>query len=164
MDSFAQIPLANDQDTTTSNMGTPIQAYAKPAIFSFIGILVFILCVLCGMWFYRLYTTRGFHLIDFKNLTTTARALAQETSIICKDVGRDYSSDLSVKILNMERIDIAEDFDAGIRVALTAWKDIMQPDEEDALDEEDGAGGGKIDRKGERRLRGGKVMGGMSLG
>lgn len=155
MDNFNQIQLANDQDTspTTSNMDTPIQAYANSVIFSFIGILVFISCVLCGMWFYRLYTTRGFHLTDFEHLSTEARSLAQETSIIRKDIEGDYSSDLSVKILNMERINAAEELDNGIRVALSAWEDIMQPDEGDTLDEEDGAGGGKIDRKGERRLR-----------
>ncbi|KAH7360851.1 hypothetical protein BKA65DRAFT_194013 [Rhexocercosporidium sp. MPI-PUGE-AT-0058] len=155
MDNFNQIQLANDQDTahTTGNMDTPIEAYANSVMFSFIGILVFITCVLCGMWFYRLYTTRGFHLTDFEHLSTEARSLGQETSIIRKDIEGDYSSDLSVKMVNMERINAADELDAGIRVALSAWEDIMQPDEGDALDEEEGAGGGKIDRKGERRLR-----------
>ncbi|KAL2074296.1 hypothetical protein VTL71DRAFT_8074 [Oculimacula yallundae] len=132
MDDFAQIQLANDQERTgTGNMGSPIQAYANSVIFSFVGVLVFITCVLIGMWFYRLYTTRN----------------------IRKDVESDYSSDLAVKIVNMERVNAAEELDSGIRVALSAWEDIMQPDEGDALDEEDGIGGGKIDRKGERRLR-----------
>ncbi|CZT08134.1 uncharacterized protein RAG0_13315 [Rhynchosporium agropyri] len=152
MDDFTQIQLANDQKSS-NNMDSPIQAYANSVIFSFVGVLVFITCVLCGMWIHRLYTTRGFHLADFERLTTEARSLAQETSLIRKDVEGDYSSDLAVKILNMERINAAEELDSGIRVALSAWEDIMQPDEGDALDEEDGVGGGKIDRKGKKKLR-----------
>ncbi|PVH74563.1 hypothetical protein DL98DRAFT_29530 [Cadophora sp. DSE1049] len=134
-------------------MGTPIQAYTKSVMFSLIGVLVLIICVLCGMWFYRLYTTRGFHLTDFKRLSKEAGSLAQETSIIRKDIESDDSSDPPLKISNMEYIHAAEEMDCGIRIALSAWEDIMQPDEGDALDEEGGVAGARIDRKGERRLR-----------
>lgn len=152
MENSYSTPL--DLDTVnTDTMGTPTEEYAGSVLFSFIGVLAFVACVVCGMWFYRLYSTRGFHLTEFERLSSDACSLAQETSIIRKDVESDYSSDLSVKILNMARVNAADELDAGIRVALSAWEDIMQPDEGDALDEEDGVGGGKLDSKGQRRMR-----------
>ncbi|KAH7418510.1 hypothetical protein BKA64DRAFT_201712 [Cadophora sp. MPI-SDFR-AT-0126] len=134
-------------------MGTSVRPYTKPLLFSLIGVLVLIICILFGMWFYRLYTKRGFYLKDFERLSKEARLLAQETSIIRKDIESDDVTDSSLNIVNMQHLNAAEDLDCGIRIALSAWEDIMQPNEGDALDEEGGVGGARIDRKGERRLR-----------
>ncbi|PBP24843.1 hypothetical protein BUE80_DR004201 [Diplocarpon rosae] len=132
-------------------MATPLSAYADSVLFSFIGVLAFVTCVLSGVWFHRLYTTRGFHLSDFAALSSHAACLVQETASIRHAVARDDSSDPSIKIRNMARVEAADDIDAEIRAALSAWKDIMQPDEGAALDEEAGAGSGKLDRRGEKR-------------
>lgn len=56
----------------------------------------------------------------------------------------------------MERVTAAEEFDTGIRIALTAWEDVMQPDEGD---EEMGMVKGK--GKKERRVHGRYVIGVM---
>ncbi|CAL3964565.1 unnamed protein product [Diplocarpon coronariae] len=136
-------------------MGNPLSAYAGSVLFSFVGVLAFVTCVLGGMWLHRLYTTRGFHLSEFAALRSQAARLVQETASVWQDVARDSSTDLSVKILHMARVEAADDVDCEIRAALNAWEDIMQPGEGDALalDEEDGVGGGKLDRRGEKRMR-----------
>ncbi|KAK0124595.1 hypothetical protein ONS95_009544 [Cadophora gregata] len=136
-------------------MGASIQGSTRPVLFSIVGILSLIILVLGSIWFYRLYTTRGFHLTDFERLSKEARHLAQETDIIRKDILCDsFTSEESVRIANMEHTKAAEDLDCGIRIALSAWEDIMQPDEGDALDEEAAVGGmGSMGRKVERRLR-----------
>ncbi|KAI9050193.1 hypothetical protein LZ554_006334 [Drepanopeziza brunnea f. sp. 'monogermtubi'] len=130
-------------------MGSPIQEYAYSVLFSFLGVLVFVSSIMVGMWVYRLYTTRGFHLADFERLSAEAQRLAQETSIIRRDVESDSSSEPSVRIANMARVDAADEIDAGIRTALCAWEDIMQPGEGGALDEEKGVGGEKLEDQGE---------------
>lgn len=133
-------------------MGTQLSANS-PVLISLVVLLILIICIICGMWFYRLYNTRGFHLTDFERLSKDARSLSQETSFIRKDIESDDSSAPSLKVSNMEYITSAEELECGIRIALSAWEDIMQPDEGDALDEEGGVGGSRIDRKGERMLR-----------
>ncbi|KAJ5038426.1 uncharacterized protein L3040_007288 [Drepanopeziza brunnea f. sp. 'multigermtubi'] len=135
-------------------MGSPIEEYAYSVLFSFIGVLVFISSVMAGMWVYRLYTTRGFHLADFERLSAEAQRLAQETSTIRRDVESDSSSEPSVRIANVAKVDAADEIDAGIRIALCAWEDIMQPGEGAALDEEKGVGGGKLDSQGEGQGQG----------
>ncbi|EKD20277.1 hypothetical protein MBM_00959 [Drepanopeziza brunnea f. sp. 'multigermtubi' MB_m1] len=137
-----------------TSMGSPIEEYAYSVLFSFIGVLVFISSVMAGMWVYRLYTTRGFHLADFERLSAEAQRLAQETSTIRRDVESDSSSEPSVRIANVAKVDAADEIDAGIRIALCAWEDIMQPGEGAALDEEKGVGGGKLDSQGEGQGQG----------
>lgn len=130
-----------------------LEKYAGSALFSIFGLLVLIAMVVCGMWFYRLYNTRGFHLADFEKLSAAAMFLVRETASIRQDIESDYSSDLEARMLNMARINAAEEIDTGIRIALNAWEDIMQPDEGNAHDEEGGIGAGTLDSKGQKKKR-----------
>ena len=118
-----------------------IQEYANKVFFSFISVVAFLSCVAGGIFGYKLWSTRRFCLKDFKRMSTEARALGLETTRIRRDVDQDDTAERAVKIANIEMLGAANEWDTGIRIALAAWDDIMQPDE-DALDVETG----KVDR------------------
>jgi hypothetical protein len=118
-----------------------IQEYANEVFFSFISAVAFLICVAGGMFGYKLWRTRGFYPKAFKRMSTEARALSLETTTIRREVDQDDTAERAVKIANIEMLGAANEWDTGIRIALAAWDDIMQPDE-DALDVETG----KVDR------------------
>jgi hypothetical protein len=110
-------------------MATPMQEYASSVLFSFTSICAFVSCVALGMWGYKLWTTRGYYVKDFKKLSTEGRTLAGETENIRREVEQDDQAEPSVRISNMEVLAAAGEWDTGIRIALGAWDDIMQPNE-----------------------------------
>jgi hypothetical protein len=118
-----------------------LQEYANEVFFSFISVVAFLICVAGGMFGYKLWSTRRFYLKDFERMSTEARVLSLETTTIRREVDQDDTAERAVKIANVETLGAANEWDTGIRIALAAWDDIMQPDE-DALDVETG----KVDR------------------
>jgi hypothetical protein len=118
-----------------------LQEYANEVFFSFISVVAFLICVAGGMFGYKLWSIRRFHLKDFKRMSTEARSLGLETTRIRRDVDQDDTAERAVKIANIEVLGAANEWDTGIHIALAAWDDIMQRDE-DALDVETG----KVDR------------------
>jgi hypothetical protein len=105
------------------------------------SVVAFLICVAGGMFGYNLWRARRFYLKDFKRMSTEARALSLETTTIRREVDRDDTEERAMKIANIEMLGAANEWDSGIRIALAAWEDIIQPDE-DALDVETG----KVDR------------------
>jgi hypothetical protein len=120
-------------------MTDSMQQYANAVLFSFIGVVAFLICVASGMFGYKLWSTRHFYLKDFERVSTEAKALSLETMRIRRDVNQDENAVLSITIANLEIIGAADEWDTGIRIALAAWDDIMQPGE-GALDVESGKG------------------------
>jgi hypothetical protein len=118
-----------------------LQEYANEVFFSFISVVAFLICVAGGMFGYKLWSTRRFYLKDFERMSTEARVLSLETTTIRREVDQDDTAERAVKIANVETLGAANEWDTGIRIALAAWGDIMQPDE-DAL----GVETGKVDR------------------
>jgi hypothetical protein len=118
-----------------------LQEYANEVFCSFISVVAFLICVAGGMFGYKLWSTRCFYLKVFKRMSTEARALSLETTTIRREVDQDDPAEQATKIANIEMLGAANEWDTGIRIALSAWDDIMQPDE-DALDAETG----KVDR------------------
>jgi hypothetical protein len=106
-----------------------MQEYESSVLFSFVGIPAFLLCVAAGIMGHRQWTRRGFYFKDFERLSEEARQLSKESTEIRSDVYRADTPESSFKTANMETVTTATEWDTGIRIALAAWDDIMQPDE-----------------------------------
>jgi hypothetical protein len=110
-------------------MKTPSQSYETCVLFALIVVLAFLLCIVAGIWGHYQWSTRGFYLKDFQRFSEKARRLRKETTKIKRDVDQDESAEWNVKLISMELVTAAVEWDTGIQIALAAWDDIMQLDE-----------------------------------
>jgi len=124
------VAMADDGTTApyVDDPTSPIDQYASSVLFSFIGVCVFLSCVVCGFWAYRAWSTRGFYLKDFARLSKEARELSVETIRFRRDVDQDSTAEWPTKISNIELLGACDEWDASTRISLAAWDDIMQPD------------------------------------
>jgi hypothetical protein len=106
-----------------------MQEYTVSILFSCVGVIAFATCVVIGIWFHKSWATYGFHLADFKKYDTELRRISSETTQIRKDVELDHTADCPTKIRNADLLQAADDCDNGMRIALSAWEDIMEPEE-----------------------------------
>jgi hypothetical protein len=95
-------------------------------LFACSGILSFILLVALSLWCNRLWKLRGYHLNDYRRLMIEARWLHTETIRIKREVEDDLV-DTSVKLKHSAILNAASEWDTGLRIALGAWEDAMQP-------------------------------------
>jgi hypothetical protein len=107
-------------------MTTSIPKSTNQILFACIGVITFLLCFGLILWAYRHYKLRGFYLNDYRKLILEARSLSAETLRVKREVEHDISADKVTRSKNREIIKTAEDWDNGIRMALTAWEDVMQ--------------------------------------
>jgi len=66
---------------------------------------------------------------DFQRFSEEARRLSKETTRIKMEVDQDDTAEWNVKLVSMEIVTTAIEWDTGIGIALAAWDDIVQPDE-----------------------------------
>ena len=110
-------------------MKTPIQEYERSVFVAFVGILVFLLCVVIGIIGQRKWARRNFYFEDFERLSEEADELSNESAKFRTYVKQDDTAENSIKIANMVVMKTAVEWDKGIQIALAAWNDNMQQDE-----------------------------------
>lgn len=106
-----------------------IQEYTASILFACVGVIAFATCVVVGIWVHKAFATFGFYVADFKKFDSEVRRSSTETTQMKKDVELDHSADCLTKIRNAELLQAADDCDNGMRIALSAWEDIMEPEE-----------------------------------
>jgi len=111
-----------------------MQQYENSVLFSFVGILAFLLCVAAGIMGHRQWSRRGFYFKDFQKLSEEAQQLSEGSTKIRCDVDQDDTAEWSIKTANRKMVATAVECDTGILIALAAWDDIMRPDEGQASD------------------------------
>ncbi|CZR54734.1 uncharacterized protein PAC_04618 [Phialocephala subalpina] len=130
-----------------------IQEYTTSILFSCVGVLAFATFVVFGIFINRFISTYGFHLNEFKKYDTLARMLSSETTQMRKDVELDHTADCLTKIRNKELLSQADNLDNGIRIALAAWEDITDP-EDDSPTGKFGSWKLDIESKGDKMIKG----------
>ncbi|KAF8854616.1 hypothetical protein BDZ45DRAFT_805662 [Acephala macrosclerotiorum] len=130
-----------------------MQEYTTSILFSCVGVLAFATFVVFGIFINRFISTYGFHLNEFKKYDTLARRLSSETTQMRKDVELDYSADCLTKTRNKQLLAQADILDNGIRIALAAWEDITDP-EDDSPTGKFGSWKLDIESKGDKMIKG----------
>jgi hypothetical protein len=93
-----------------------------------LGILSIIACLARGVWLYQLWARRrGLYIKDFQKLSDEAKSLRVETDQVHRSVVRDDVLDPSVMTACLEIVHAADEYDTGIRIALSAWEDMIRP-------------------------------------
>ncbi|KUJ13012.1 uncharacterized protein LY89DRAFT_673116 [Mollisia scopiformis] len=110
-------------------MMNSMQEYTTSIVFSCVGVLAFATCVVFGIWCHKIWLTYGFYVADFKKFDTELRQISSEATQMRKDVELDHTADCLTKVRNAELLSAADDCDNGLRIALCAWEDIMEPEE-----------------------------------
>lgn len=103
-----------------------------------ISVIFLIFCLAGILWGRRLYKLRGYHLRDFRRFVTEARRLSTETSRIRREVEGAEFVDASAKLNYIDVLTAAAEWDIGLKIALAAWEDIMQPAQPDVGNEKGG--------------------------
>lgn len=112
-------------------MAVSVQSYVViiPALFI---ILVIFVCLARGLWVYRLWTRRGFHIKDFEKLSSEAKNLGAETAKVHRSVVEDEALNDSIRKACLEIVNAASEYDTDIRIALAAWEDTIHPAGQDS--------------------------------
>lgn len=143
-------------------MTITMQQYANSIFISFIGIVAFLSFVTAGICVHRLWTTRGFYAKDFERLSQEAEALSRGTMRVRKNVDMFRRS---MKRADLRILEQAEEWDNGIRIALGAWQDIMEPRKDIDIEAQKGSRKDRQRRKSHGRyvieVMRGKVMDGL---
>lgn len=133
--SSEHISSQHRHNTNKSNRGNTIktlnamQEHTTSILFTCVGVLAFATCVVFGIWYHKAWINYGFHVTDFKKFDAELRRTCSETTQMREDVELDHTADCLTKIRNAELLAAADDCDNGLRIALAAWEDIMNPEE-----------------------------------
>lgn len=110
------------------NLGGAIHEFRSPPLHRH---LHFPLIVAASLWLYRIWSVSGL-LRDFTILSTEARAFNVETISVRRYVEQWDAAEWLIKFANLEALAVADECDARIGIALSAWNGIMQPHESQA--------------------------------
>jgi hypothetical protein len=110
------------------NLGGAIHEFRSPPLHRHPH---FPLIVAASLWLYRIWSVSGL-LRDFTILSTEARAFNVETISVRRYVEQWDAAEWLIKFANLEALAVADECDARIGIALSAWNGIMQPHESQA--------------------------------
>ncbi|KAG9236660.1 hypothetical protein BJ875DRAFT_524464 [Amylocarpus encephaloides] len=108
-----------------------MEQHTALGLFIVVSVLTLLSCVIAIPYGYRYWKIRSLCLKDFERLSTEAKELNGKTLEIKNDVDQDNTAAECIKMTNQELLGTAEEWDDGIRTALTAWGDFVQMQQEE---------------------------------
>lgn len=97
------------------------------AALSIFVVLVSVLII--AFWVHKRSRTSCLYLDDFKKLSAEVQELSTKTAEIREDVDQDNTAAECIKITNQELLNAADEWDKGNLIALAAWEDFIQVQE-----------------------------------
>ena len=107
-------------------MAISVESYIVmiPAVLSVLAILI---GLARGLWVYCLFTKRRQYLKDFERFSNEAKKLCAETGALHRHVVQEVFLEAEIQSACLQVVKAASTYDTGIRIALSAWEDMIQP-------------------------------------